>query len=84
MVNDKQLDNGLAAVWFTAVVLVLMEEEKLHGSNTESPCKICIQVMPSCLLAGLGMVTAGILLDQVQVSDPSGLSRDEDKFDMMC
>ncbi|XP_051932955.1 solute carrier family 41 member 1-like isoform X1 [Hippocampus zosterae] len=32
----------------------------------ESSRMICLQVMPSFVLAGLGMVTAGILLDQVQ------------------
>lgn len=48
-----------------------MEEEKLHGSSRESSRVVCLQVLPSYLLAGLGMVTAGILLDQVQVSDTS-------------
>uniref|UniRef100_A0A3B4U8L3 Uncharacterized protein n=1 Tax=Seriola dumerili TaxID=41447 RepID=A0A3B4U8L3_SERDU len=46
-----------------------MEEEKLHISSRESSGVICLQVLPSYLLAGLGMVTAGTLLDQVQVSD---------------
>lgn len=45
-----------------------MEEEKFHSSFRESSKVICLQVLPSYLLAGLGMVTAGILLDQVQVS----------------
>ncbi|XP_060926505.1 solute carrier family 41 member 2-like [Limanda limanda] len=43
-----------------------MEEEKLHVSSRESSRVICLQVLPSHLLAGLGMVTAGMLLDQAQ------------------
>lgn len=46
-----------------------MEEVKLHISSRESSRVICLQVLPSYLLAGLGMVTAGMLLDNVQVSD---------------
>lgn len=46
-----------------------MEEEKLHISYRESSRVIFLQVLPSYLLAGLGMVMAGMLLDQVQVSD---------------
>lgn len=46
-----------------------MEEVKLHISSRESSRVICLQVLPSYLLAGLGMVTAGMLLDHVQVSD---------------
>ncbi|XP_071350506.1 solute carrier family 41 member 1-like isoform X2 [Trachinotus anak] len=42
------------------------EEEKLHIFSRESSRVICLQVLPSYLLAGLGMVTAGMLLDQVQ------------------
>ncbi|XP_072307793.1 solute carrier family 41 member 1-like isoform X2 [Eucyclogobius newberryi] len=42
------------------------EEHKLHGSHPEPSSQICLQVMPLWLLAGLGMVVAGILLDQVQ------------------
>lgn len=45
-----------------------MEEAKLHLSSGESSRVICFQVLPAYLLAGLGMVTAGMLLDQVQVS----------------
>ncbi|XP_030585226.1 solute carrier family 41 member 1-like isoform X2 [Archocentrus centrarchus] len=43
-----------------------MEESKLHSSCRESSRVICLQVLPSYLLAGLGMVTAGMLLDWVQ------------------
>ncbi|XP_073323846.1 solute carrier family 41 member 1-like isoform X2 [Pagrus major] len=43
-----------------------MEEEKLNVSSRESSRVICLQVLPSYLLAGLGMVMAGMLLDQVQ------------------
>ncbi|XP_069369199.1 solute carrier family 41 member 1-like isoform X5 [Paralichthys olivaceus] len=43
-----------------------MEEEKLHISSRESSRVICLQVLPSYLLAGLGMVMAGMLLDQAQ------------------
>ncbi|KAM7402569.1 hypothetical protein PAMP_017795 [Pampus punctatissimus] len=43
-----------------------MEVEELHCSSRESSRMICLQVLPSYLLAGLGMVTAGMLLDQVQ------------------
>lgn len=46
-----------------------MGEEKLHSPSTESSRVICLQVLPSYLLAGLGMVTAGMLLDRAQVSD---------------
>lgn len=35
----------------------------------ESSRVICLQVLPSYMLAGLGMAMAGMLLDQVQVSD---------------
>lgn len=45
-----------------------MEEEKLNVSSREPSRVICLQVLPSYLLAGLGMVMAGMLLDQVQVS----------------
>lgn len=48
-----------------------MEEEKLHASPRESSREICFQVLPSYLLAGLGMVTAGMVLDRLQVSDTS-------------
>lgn len=51
-----------------------MEEEKLNVSSRESPRVICLQVLPSYLLAGLGMVMAGMLLDQVQVS-ASGITQ---------
>ncbi|XP_034724407.1 solute carrier family 41 member 3-like isoform X3 [Etheostoma cragini] len=43
-----------------------MEEEKLHVSSRESSRVTCLQVLPSYLLAGLGMVMAGMLLDQLQ------------------
>ncbi|KAI9546713.1 hypothetical protein NQZ68_024611 [Dissostichus eleginoides] len=43
-----------------------MEEEKLHSSSRESTRLICLQVFPVYLLAGLGMVMAGLLLDRVQ------------------
>lgn len=46
-----------------------MEEEKLHSPSRESTRLICLQVFPAYLLAGLGMVMAGLLLDRVQVSD---------------
>ncbi|TDH14479.1 hypothetical protein EPR50_G00044470 [Perca flavescens] len=45
-----------------------MEEEKLHVSSRESSRVTCLQVLPSYLLAGLGMVTAGMLLDRLQAS----------------
>ncbi|KAF3855768.1 hypothetical protein F7725_016491 [Dissostichus mawsoni] len=45
-----------------------MEEEKLHSSSRESTRLICLQVFPVYLLAGLGMVMAGLLLDRVQSS----------------
>lgn len=48
-----------------------MEEKKLHIFSRESSRVICLQVLPSYLLAGLGMVTAGMLLHQVQVSHTS-------------
>lgn len=51
-----------------------MEVEKLNVSSRESPRVICLQVLPSYLLAGLGMVMAGMLLDQVQVS-ASGITQ---------
>ncbi|XP_024126766.1 solute carrier family 41 member 1 isoform X2 [Oryzias melastigma] len=38
----------------------------LHLSRRESSMMICLQVLPSYLLAGQGMVTAGMLLDRVQ------------------
>lgn len=44
-------------------------EEKLHVSTRESSRVISLQVLPSFLMAGLGMVTAGVLLDWTQVSD---------------
>lgn len=43
------------------------EEEKVHVSPRESSRGIFIQVLPTYLLTGLGMVMAGMLLDQVQV-----------------
>lgn len=46
-----------------------MEETKLHVSSRERSQAIFLQVLPSYLLAGLGMVTAGMLLDHVQVSE---------------
>lgn len=46
-----------------------MEETKLHVSLRESSRVIFLQVLPPYLLAGLGMVTAGMLLDHVQVSE---------------
>ncbi|KAF6728548.1 hypothetical protein FQA47_025593 [Oryzias melastigma] len=39
----------------------------LHLSRRESSMMICLQVLPSYLLAGQGMVTAGMLLDRVQM-----------------
>lgn len=47
-----------------------MEEKiaKLHVSSGESTGMICLQVFPSYLLAGLGTLMAGMLLDQAQVS----------------
>ncbi|KAI4827634.1 hypothetical protein KUCAC02_031017 [Chaenocephalus aceratus] len=44
-----------------------MEEEKLHSPSRESTRLICLQVFPAYLLAGLGMVMAGLLLDRVQL-----------------
>lgn len=56
-----------------------MEEPKLHISCRESSRVICLQVLPSYLLAGLGMVTAGMLLDCVQVSNtPADESKNYD------
>uniref|UniRef100_A0AAQ5YK30 Solute carrier family 41 member n=1 Tax=Amphiprion ocellaris TaxID=80972 RepID=A0AAQ5YK30_AMPOC len=57
--------------WISAAVVVLscpddMEETKLHVSCRESSTVIYLQVLPSYLLAGLGMVSAGMLLDWVQ------------------
>ncbi|XP_024866736.1 solute carrier family 41 member 1 isoform X2 [Kryptolebias marmoratus] len=43
-----------------------MREEKFHLSCRETSRKIFFQVLPSYLLAGQGMVTAGVLLDRVQ------------------
>ncbi|XP_012730216.2 solute carrier family 41 member 1 isoform X2 [Fundulus heteroclitus] len=43
-----------------------MREEKLHLSCGESSWTTCLQVLPSYLLAGQGMVTAGMLLDRAQ------------------
>uniref|UniRef100_A0A3P9IEM3 Solute carrier family 41 member n=1 Tax=Oryzias latipes TaxID=8090 RepID=A0A3P9IEM3_ORYLA len=51
------------------VVLHLLEgmtRKMLHLSRRESSMMICLQVLPSYLLAGQGMVTAGMLLDRVQ------------------
>lgn len=45
------------------------EEEKLHLSSKETSRLIFLQVLPPYLLAGLGMVAAGMLLDRVQVRD---------------
>lgn len=45
------------------------EEEKLHVSSKETSRLIFLQVLPPYLLAGLGMVGAGMLLDHVQVRD---------------
>lgn len=44
-----------------------VEEKKLHVSSMEASRMIFLQVLPPYLLAGLGMVTAGMLLDHVQV-----------------
>uniref|UniRef100_A0A8C4GRJ9 Solute carrier family 41 member n=1 Tax=Dicentrarchus labrax TaxID=13489 RepID=A0A8C4GRJ9_DICLA len=49
-----------------AVVVVLMEEEKLHISSRESSRVICLQVLLPYLVSGLGMVAAGIVMDIVQ------------------
>ncbi|KAG7243018.1 hypothetical protein INR49_016784 [Caranx melampygus] len=48
------------------------EEEKLHISSRESSQAIFLQVLPSYLLAGLGLMMAGILLDQVQLHCTGG------------
>lgn len=48
-----------------------MREEKLHLSCGESFWTMYRQVLPSYLLAGQGMVIAGMLLDHVQVGDSS-------------
>ncbi|XP_019735070.1 solute carrier family 41 member 1-like [Hippocampus comes] len=45
---------------------VMLEAKFPLPAPKESSRMICLQVMPSFMLAGLGMVTAGILLDQVQ------------------
>nr|XP_057932833.1 solute carrier family 41 member 1-like isoform X2 [Doryrhamphus excisus] len=45
---------------------IMPEKEFPILSWTESSRIMCLQVMPSCVLAGLGMVMAGVLLDQVQ------------------
>ncbi|XP_033945970.1 solute carrier family 41 member 1-like [Pseudochaenichthys georgianus] len=47
-------------------LVLRMEEEKLHSPSRESTRLICLQVFPAYLLAGLGMVMAGLLLDRVQ------------------
>ncbi|XP_037107532.1 solute carrier family 41 member 1-like isoform X1 [Syngnathus acus] len=44
----------------------MVEEKFPFAAHKESSRMICLQVMPSYMLAGLGMVTAGVLLDQVQ------------------
>lgn len=69
-----QRDNGELAAsqsWVSAAVLSCpdtMREEKFHLSCRETSRNICLQVLPSYLLAGQGMVSAGMLLDRVQVS----------------
>lgn len=45
-----------------------LEKKKLQVSSVETSGMIFLQVLPPYLLAGLGMVIAGMLLDQVQVS----------------
>ncbi|XP_077429568.1 solute carrier family 41 member 1-like [Vanacampus margaritifer] len=44
----------------------MVEDKFPISAQKESFRMICLQVMPSYMLAGLGMVMAGILLDQVQ------------------
>uniref|UniRef100_G3P9Q2 Solute carrier family 41 member n=1 Tax=Gasterosteus aculeatus aculeatus TaxID=481459 RepID=G3P9Q2_GASAC len=43
-----------------------MEDEKLRVSSRESTAVMCLQMLLSGLLAGLGTVTAGLLLDRLQ------------------
>lgn len=45
----------------------MVQEKKLHVSSRETSGTIFLQVLPSYVLAGLGMVAAGRLLDHVQV-----------------
>lgn len=46
-----------------------MEKKRLQVPTRESSGVIWLQVMPSYLLAGLGMMAAGMLLDRVQVRE---------------
>lgn len=46
-----------------------MEKLRLQVPTSESSRVIWLQVMPPYLLAGLGMMAAGMLLDRVQVRD---------------
>lgn len=53
--------------------LVKMEKMRLNLPTRESSRGICLQVLPSYLLAGLAMMAAGMLLDHVQVSEVHAL-----------
>lgn len=46
-----------------------LEKKKLQLYSMETSGMIFLQVLPPYLLAGLGMVTAGMLLDHVQVRE---------------
>lgn len=46
-----------------------MEKLRLQGPTRESSRVIWFEVMPPYLLAGLGMMAAGMLLDRVQVRE---------------
>lgn len=46
-----------------------LEKKKVNVSSMETSGMIFLQVLPSYLLAGLGLVTTGVLLDHVQVRD---------------
>lgn len=50
-----------------------MEKMRLNVPDRESSRGICLQVLPPYLLAGLAMEAAGMLLDQVQVSEGNSL-----------
>ncbi|CAF96936.1 unnamed protein product [Tetraodon nigroviridis] len=46
-----------------------MEKLRLSLPTRETSAGICLQVLPSYLLAGLAMMAAGMLLDHVQDLD---------------
>lgn len=68
LISDKVL-RGAETELTVATCPGQTEEEKLHVSSKETSRLIFLQVLPPYLLAGLGMVAAGMLLDRVQVRD---------------